>query len=301
LLVSVARVALEGAALADAIRCSWVPPARRLQCIPAEVVMRDRTCFPNATVALACAAFVVCLAPAWADRTSSAKPTVTEHHRLVLTDGATVEAVGPIERRGGLLLFRTAGGFLASVPEDDVTSILDVRSEPHPTAPGTSEPTAPSPAPPVIGNDDLPTAPLPAVVGEIVTPARGAGPDDAPAANDPLPVPTYATYRDREGRDEAWWRTRIAAIETDREQAAADRDRWNRRFTEVSALVRLECRGERSGSVSVRARCAELLSIQDEARTRVEDAEARLAEVARRRRALSDEARRSGALPGWLR
>ena len=59
--------------------------------------------------------------------------------------------------------------------------------------------------------------------------------------------------------------------------------------------------GERWRSVRLRTRCAELIAIREEARVEVEDAEARLRDVGERERTLSEEARRAGALPGWLR
>lgn len=229
--------------------------------------------------------------PVPADETAATAP----RFRLVLVDGAATIAVGPVERRDGVLRFRTPEGVLASVREDRVTALEDA---PSPSASPSRRDVASDPgAPvPVIDNDDLPTAPP----SGVVVPA--GVPDPAPAEPPAtLPIPTYDTYRDRDGRDEAWWRSKVAAIDVDRARAETDRDRWNRRFAEVSALVRIECAGERRNSTSVRSRCAELLGIQEEARREVEDAEARLEDAVARKRALSDEARRAGALPGWLR
>jgi hypothetical protein len=89
---------------------------------------------------------------------------------------------------------------------------------------------------------------------------------------------TYSGYRDREGRGEAWWRSRVADLEREIRHAESDRD-WAYRW-----------QAHRGG----------LGAIPDD-RRRYLDAEAKVKRLKAQRAVLREEARTAGALPGWLR
>jgi len=213
---------------------------------------------------------------------------------LVLADGGRVEIAGEVGRRDGLVVYRTAEGTLASVPEDRVTAVEDAPLPVAPAAPARDDLPVPT-----FTDDDLPAPLLPVGIAG-GTAGESGSPEPGTVAVVPPPW-TYDGYVDRDGRDAAWWRARVAALEADRSAAEADLERWTRSYRELSALVELEC-ADAPGGVSRRpSTCVDYLRSQSAAEREVEAARARLEAIDRERGGLSDEARRAGALPGWLR
>ena len=226
------------------------------------------------------------------------EPTTRSWVRL--DDGQEILAVGEIEQDDGLVLYRTVAGMLASIPAARVVAVEPV--DPPVASPDAARDERPERTvrdAPVFTNDDLPTEPLPSratfdrIPGSTVDgPSRPADPDG--------PVLTYDTYRDRNGNDEAWWRELAAAIDSERAEARSEYEIWSQRYRSLSDLVALECVGRRFARY-LPAACAEYVRLQRDADRRAADARAWLDEVDAERRNLSDDARRAGALPGWLR
>jgi hypothetical protein len=217
-----------------------------------------------------------------------------------LDSGRQILVIGQIERDGGLMLYRTATGLLASIPASRVVAVEPVaRPDRSPDERPDELPARSVPDVPVFTNDDLPTEPLP----WRATIDRATGSTDvAPTAETGSEIPAlgYDAYRDRNGNDEAWWRERAAAIDAEREEALDEYEIWSQRYRSLSDLVALECVGRRFARY-LPATCAEYVRLQRDANERAADARAWLEEVDAERRNLSDEARRANALPGWLR
>lgn len=151
--------------------------------------------------------------------------TKGERYRLVLTSGAVYEVTGPVEHKGGMLLFRDERGQLASVRESEVKRVEPVAPAPAgpapEPAPEPAPPAAPRPAPapapgaPAIryGNTDLtplpepPPEPEPAEVAPLPPEAPEA--PAAPAESPPLlPAPPAEVG----GKSEEWWRGEIGRL-----------------------------------------------------------------------------------------
>ena len=206
--------------------------------------------------------------------------------RLTLADGSTHDVLGPIEVREGKVLFRLPSGRLASLSVDEVSAMTPL------PLPGVTPPVAgASREAPAAGdagdlgrftNDDLP----PPLQGtRTIHRSTGEGPDAEPSE---LPI-GYDDYRDKNGRGEAWWKARVEKL--DRDLADAKKE-MEEAYAALHALTREYRPVITDGRVQYAIR---------EARERFEAAEGRWREVSLERSSLADEARRAGALPGWLR
>lgn len=205
-----------------------------------------------------------------------------------LTSGAVLLAAGPVERRGGLVVFRTVQGRLVSVSDDRVAEIVTPAAPPVLAEGGGVANTEDGK---VYTNTDLPEGP-----SGYVPPPPGKIPESAVAIEAPL---TYETYRDRDGRDESWWRQRAAGLDRNVKLAQDRVERETSRWHELDTLARASCPINRYGYFG--GRCAAILGEAEEARRRMDDAIAAERVARDARSALDAEATRAGALPGWLR
>lgn len=200
-----------------------------------------------------------------------------------LRSGTVLETSGPVDRRDGLVVFRTAQGLLVSVREASVAEIVEPGGSPAAAA----VPTATK----LYTNADLPEGPA-----GYVPPPPGKIPASAETPVEPL---TYDSYRDRDGHDEDWWRERAAGLDRNIRLAQERVERETARWHELDMYARVSCPLNRSGYFG--GRCAAILGQAEEAWRRVEDAIAAERAASGARQALDAEAARAGALPGWLR
>ncbi len=200
-----------------------------------------------------------------------------------LEDGRAVEAVGPVTGDERILVFRLADSTLVSMKTSSVARITAVRA-PRPERPQSPTRTKVVPvatrsgSPRTFKNTDLPESP--------------ESPPVPPAAveEEPRAAEAPAETVDRNGHNEKWWRDRVAVLNAELAASEAEIQRLESdvRKAKVRAGGKLPDTG--SGERSLNDVVVEL-------------------EVARTRRnglkteidSLSDEARRAGAMPGWLR
>jgi len=226
---------------------------------------------------------IAAFAPAAAEELA---PSENGPHVLVLDNGASLEVEGPVERRDGLVIFRSKDGELASVRETQVVGILPRGTTGRADRLSGESGSRPAVAPEaVFTNDDLPP---PLESWKTLEPPVAAG-TEAQA----LPPLTYDTYLDSEGHGEQWWRDRRAHLTTELEEAQAEVDRAYEVFQNLKrAFGYIPPEEPPSGRL--------LQGLQD-ARRRLDDALSRRDAAQASLDALREEARRAGALPGWLR
>lgn len=210
-----------------------------------------------------------------------------ETTRLRLVDGTTVPCVGDPEFREDVVVYRTPEGWLASLPAEKVAEVVREIA-------ATAETEAPDPeAVRTYTNEDLPVAPLPMTVeADLVR---------APTTETDVPVPTYDTYRDRDGHDEAYWRGRVAGLAERRADARDRLEEWRRRHAELSEIVDLQCNPGQIGSPVVNKACAAVLRQRRDAQGEMIEASERLKRIDAERLRIEREAREAGALPAWFR
>jgi len=218
-----------------------------------------------------------------------------------MKDGRTFVAVGPVRGDERMLLLRLADDALVSVAADGVERITAAPAD----ATSIEESSdADAPEPRVYGNADLPPVPDSASASP---PEQKAAEDGSPAA-----ALTYDGYRDRNGRDEKWWRDRVSRLNEELEATQQEIDRLEREYRVAKArtgaplprgsagrkmtVLPLGLANRRTSSLEA-GKVAEL----EEASTRLEEARARRDTLKAEIDGLSEEARRAGALPGWLR
>lgn len=242
------------------------------------------------------------LAPAALAALALAAPPPAASWIVVQKDGSRVVFAGKPEVRSGKLVGKLAGsGTLVSVPaarvDDDATRRAN---EPGASAeaPAASK-SVPTPRPfetPPLGDRVKlgasggeasrilessrkgDPAPEPSSQGE----AEGAGENEAARPSAPT---------DRQGRDEAWWRERSGVVR-------ADYDAASRSLAEAEA--RLEA-AERAWLGGSRAERNTFVLRVNEGRAAAEAARAEFRRASAAWEALQEDARRSGAFPGWLR
>jgi hypothetical protein len=162
---------------------------------------------------------------------------------------------------------------------------------------GQEEPKEKKEKPKVFTNKDLKKGSSPSSGGDEAPAetADGAGPGDESAetpADQEDPWATVGVATDSQGRGEEYWRQAMSDARGAVAAAKAERDRlqseMNRSRVDFTAI------DDPAARALVDARIQELFGLLEEADQTVADAEQAL-------RDLEEDARRSGALPGWLR
>lgn len=221
-------------------------------------------------------------------------PTPGSRWVVVQTDGARVTFSAPPERRGARLVGRLlAGGALVSIPEARVDRDATRRANEE----GAPAP-APAPAPPPVPRP-FETPPLGDRVRLLASGAEARAhiegalkgtpaPPRTPSADEAVSVPDPT---DRLGRGESYWRERAADRRAALEEAAAER---------AVADAMLEAAERDFLGASEAERTTFVVNVLA-ARERAERARQQHRRAAERWEALSEEARKAGAFPGWLR
>ncbi len=219
---------------------------------------------------------------------------------IVLTNGSQVAARGPVEGDNRTLVFRTEAGKLVSLP---TTSIGEIRLPPKSAGQPDTEPdgeseemATPDPDPEaqvIFSNADLPpagsTSPLPEAEepsGQVGGTDPGATLEDSAGAR---PQVATAGPVDRDGHDERWWRDRKSRLVRSIEEANAEIEKLDRDVRLAKAAIGITVQGQ-DGAVT--------LAEKNEA---LADALQRRAALRKELDDLPTEARRAGALPGWIR
>jgi len=220
---------------------------------------------------------------------------------VVQKDGARVTFGGKPELRSGRLVGRLAGsGTLVSIPAARVDDEATRRAnEPGgagaaPAAPKAAPTPRPFETPPLGDRVKLKAS------GEEATrvlessrkgaPAPAPSPADAAATEDER-APSASVPTDRQGRGEAWWRERASAVRGDYEAAAQ---------ALADAEARLEAAERAYLGGSQAERNTFVLRVNEE-RAAAERAREEYRRASSAWEALQDDARKSAALPGWLR
>jgi hypothetical protein len=218
---------------------------------------------------------------------------------VVRKDGARVTFEAPPRTEGGRLVGRLRGsGTLVSLPAARVDAEATARAN-APGAPAVAASpatAAPTPRPfetPPLGQRVRLTMSAEEARRHLEE-ARTGTPDPGPPPGEtaaPAPVPEEAGATDRTGRDESWWRERAAAARGAAEESAAA-------LAAAEAALEAAERSFLGGSEAERTTF--VVNVLD-ARNRAEAARAEHARARTRWEALQEEARKAGALPGWLR
>lgn len=225
-------------------------------------------------------------------------PTPASPRVLVQTDGARVAFASPPVLRDGRWVGRLAGsGTLVSVPAARVDAAATARANVSGGEPPAPRPTAaprPFETPPLGDRARLRTSPEEASRvldgtrrGTPAPPPTPGGEKAAEGASQPVPEEP----KDALGRDEAWWRERAGVVRGEYEAAV-------QRLAVAEA--RLEAAERDYLGPSEAERNTFVLRIQEQ-RALVEEARQEHARASSAWEALQEEARKSGAFPGWLR
>jgi hypothetical protein len=221
---------------------------------------------------------------------------------VVQKDGARVTFDGRPEVRSGKLVGRLLGpGTLVSIPAARVDDEATRRAnEPGAAAPvpAAAKP-APTPrpfeTPPLGDRAKLKTSPeeasrlLASSRTGSAAPAASPAPESESAGGKKAAGPEAPT--DRQGRDEAWWRERAGAVRGDYEGAA-------QALAEAEARLEAAERAYLGGSRAERNTFVIRVNEERAAAERAREEHRRASEAWE---ALQEEARKSGAFPGWLR
>jgi len=166
------------------------------------------------------------------------------------------------------------GGERQSLRRRDLAAV--VAAEPRPVA-----------LPPAL----ISPTPLPRRQGSfnILADAAPPSPPESSRVSDDHPM---RNYRDRQGRDEAWWRRRLAKLAERLDTARSKLEMAARRLDQARRGMRPVT--SRSGADADASRVARASAEVAAARGEIVLREAELGR-------LRDEARRAGALPAWLR
>ncbi len=239
-----------------------------------------------------------------APATSAAGPATTAAVPWVVvqTDGARVAFERAPELRDGRWVGRMRGaGTLVSIPAARVDAAATARAN----APG-AEPAAPAPRvvptprpfeTPALG-DRAKLRTSGEEASRALAGVRKGTPGSAPS---PVPSPTGAAAAaeappeseptDRHGRDEAYWRERAGVVRGEFEEAGQRLSVAEASLEEAERAFLGRSEAERNTFV---------LRIQEQ-RALVEEARQRYQAASGAWEALQEEARKSGAFPGWLR
>ncbi len=205
-----------------------------------------------------------------------------------LVDGREVEAVGPVTGDDRMLIFRLTDNTLVSMKTSSVARITAVRV-PRPALPQSATRTHVAPiadragSPRTFKNTDLPE-PLE---------SQSAPPADEPTAvTDPESQATEepAGLVDRNGHNEKWWRDRVSGLNAELAATESEIERLESDVRKAKVRVGGKLPDAGSGERSLNDVLVEL----EVARTRRNGLKAEID-------GLSEEVRRAGAMPGWLR
>lgn len=234
---------------------------------------------------------------------AAAATPATQGWVVVQRDGTRVVLAEKPERRSGKLVGRLLGpGTLVSVPaarvDEEATRRANEegRAGPAPAAPAARPTPRPFETPPLGDRAALKTSGEEA--SRVLSAARTAAPGtDLPAEagaeteRQGESRPSGAEPTDREGRGEAWWRDRAAAVRGRYEDAGRDL---------AEAEARLEAAERAHLGVGRAERNTFVIRVNEE-RAAAERARAEHRSASAAWESLQEDARKSGAFPGWLR
>ncbi len=205
-----------------------------------------------------------------------------------LEDGRAIQAVGPVTGDDRVLVFRLTDNTLVSMKTSSVARITAVRV-PRPALPRSATRTHAAPvaarpgSPRTFKNTDLPEPLEPQSAPSDVKPP--ADPETEPPATEQPTEPV-----DRNGHNEKWWRDRLSGLNAELVATEAEIQRLESDVRKAKVRVGGKLPDTGSGERSLNDVVVEL----EVARTRRNGLQAEID-------GLSDEARRAGAMPGWLR
>ncbi len=217
---------------------------------------------------------------------------------FVLKDGTEVTFAAPPETRGRALVGRLAGtGQLVSVPASAVDQERTRARAARPAAPATPAPTAPRPSSGQSLGDAGKLNRSPEEARRLLESARRADPAQRLEETEAVPgaagkSPASRSEKDWQGRDQGYWADRARKV---REQLGAARQELASARADRQAAEDAIPFGRSQGVWNTYGMAV------NEARRREEAAAARVTELEGQLEKLSDEARKAGAPPGWIR